>query len=82
MNPGWHGDTADTVRAFVERKRIDVPVALASVGTTSSFAIDGLPTLIVIDRKGHIRMEDVGYDEDEPLESELTGQIEGLLKLP
>jgi thiol-disulfide isomerase/thioredoxin len=79
VNPGWHDDTPEKIRDVVGKKHMDVPVALASFGTAKSFAIEGLPTLIVIDRKGHIRMEDVGYDEDEPLESELTGQIEGLL---
>ncbi|MFZ0271436.1 MAG: TlpA disulfide reductase family protein [Acidobacteriaceae bacterium] len=79
VNAGWHGDTGDQVRMFVERKHLDVPVALDSGATVRSLKVDGLPTLILIDRQGRIRMEETGYSADEPLESELAGQIEGLL---
>jgi thiol-disulfide isomerase/thioredoxin len=80
VNPGWHEDTADTVRTFVARKRLDLPVALDDNGAWKLMKVEALPTLMVIDRQGHIRMEETGYDEDEPLETDLTGEIESLLK--
>jgi cytochrome c biogenesis protein CcmG, thiol:disulfide interchange protein DsbE len=78
VNAGWHDDTADTVRAFVARRHLDLPVALDTGGATAKLRIDGLPTLVVLDPRGHIRVEDVGYDADLPLERELTGQIDAL----
>ena len=80
VNAGWSDDTADKVRTFVERRHLDLPVALDTDDTTRRLGIDGLPTLVVIDPQGHIRMEAVGYNEGEPLEYELTGQIDALLK--
>ncbi len=80
VNAGWEDDTGDKVRAFTERKHLDVPVAMDTNRAVRDFSIDALPTLVVIDRQGHIRMEETGYDQDEPLESELTGRIQSLLK--
>lgn len=80
VNPGWNDDTPDKIRGVLRAKHLDVPVALDNAGLARSLGIDALPCLMVIDRSGHIRMEDDGYDENEPLQSELTGQIEQLLK--
>jgi len=80
VNPGWHDDTADTVRTFVVRKHLDLPIALDDARAWKLMKVEALPTLVVIDRQGHIRMEEIGYDEDEPLETDLTGEIESLLK--
>jgi len=80
VNSGWQGDTPDVVRTFVQRKHLDIPVALDPENATGKLKIDGLPTLILIDRQGHIRLEQTGYNDGEPLETELTTQIEALLK--
>ena len=80
VNAGWHGDDADTVRSFVERRHLDVPVALDPDGATRQMKVDALPTLVLIDRQGRIRLEEAGFDTDEPLESDLTGQIQRLLQ--
>jgi thiol-disulfide isomerase/thioredoxin len=80
VNAGWHGDSADTVRSFVERRHLDVPVALDPDGATRQLKVDALPTLVLIDRQGRIRLEEAGFDMDEPLESNLTGQIQRLLQ--
>jgi thiol-disulfide isomerase/thioredoxin len=80
VNSGWQGDTPDKVRTFVQQKHLDIPVALDPENATGQLKIDALPTLILIDRQGHIRMEETGYDDGEPLETELTTQIEALLK--
>lgn len=80
VNAEWHDDTATKVRAFIERKHLDVPVALDTEGAGKTLQVTGLPTLVVIDRRGYIRMEDVGYDADQPLEKQLTGEIDELLR--
>jgi len=80
VNAGWQDDTAGSVSSFVQHRHLDLPIAMDTGGTTRRLGIDGLPTLVVIDRQGHIRMEAVGYNDGEPLESELTSQIDALLK--
>ena len=79
VNAGWHDDTADKVRAFVDRKHLDIPVALNPAGATKLLEVNALPTLILIDRRGNIRMESVGYDPDVPLETQLSSKIDELL---
>jgi thiol-disulfide isomerase/thioredoxin len=80
VNPGWHDDTPDKIRTTVQQKHIDMPIVLDNTGATKTLNVSGLPTLIVIDRDGHIRMRDIGYSVTENLEDELSGQIDELLK--
>lgn len=81
VNTGWHDDTADKVRDTVKRSHMDIPVAF-DTAAAKGFGVQALPTLIIIDRRGHIRMENTGYSETEPLESDLAEQIDQLLKAP
>ncbi len=80
VNPGWHDDTPDKIRTTVQQKHIDMPIALDNTGATKTLQVANLPTLMVIDRDGHIRMRDTGYSVTENLEDELSGQIDELLK--
>lgn len=80
VNPGWHDDTPDKIRIAVQQKHIDMPIALDNTGATKSLQVAALPTLMVIDRDGHIRMRNTGYSVTENLEDELSGQIDQLLK--
>lgn len=78
VNSGWHDDTPDAIRSAVAKRHMDIPVALDSSGAYRNLAVSMLPTLIVIDRRGHIRMENVGYSPEEDLAGELSGQIRKL----
>lgn len=78
VNPGWHGDTADKIRNTARQKHIDLSLALDRPAALA-FGVEALPTLIVIDRQGHIRVENSGYDPGEDLEGELSGQIDQFL---
>lgn len=80
VNPGWHDDTPDKIRTTVEQKHMDIPIALDNTGATKSLDVAALPTLIVIDRNGNIRMRNTGYSVTENLEDDLSGQIDQLLK--
>lgn len=78
VNPGWHGDTPDKIRAAVAREHMDIPVALDNDGAFRSLNITGLPMLVVIDGRGHIRMENEGYNSIQDLEGDLSSQIRQL----
>ncbi|HZL27330.1 MAG TPA: TlpA disulfide reductase family protein [Acidobacteriaceae bacterium] len=79
VNPGWSDDTPEKIRNFVRTKHLDIPVALASTDVAKSLNTTSLPWLVVLDRQGHIRMENSGYANDNLLQRKLTEEIERLL---
>jgi thiol-disulfide isomerase/thioredoxin len=78
VNPGWNSDTPDKVRAAVAKEHMDIPVALDNDGACTSLNITGLPMLVVIDGRGHIRMEDEGYSATQDLDGDLSSEIRQL----
>lgn len=73
------GDTAEKARAFVGKQQLDLPFAYDSQGAASNFGFEGLPALIILDPRGHIRLIHSGYDESENLAREISRDIEALL---
>jgi thiol-disulfide isomerase/thioredoxin len=60
------GDTPERVRAFAQRRHISLPVAFdPEQRTMHAFGLSGFPTLVVIDRKGHVRLTHSGYNSSE-----------------
>lgn len=78
VNSGWDDDTPDKIRAAIAKERWDIPVALDNDGADRSLHIAGLPTLVVIDGRGHIRMENEGYGSAQDLEGDLSREIRKL----
>jgi len=60
------GDTPERVRAFTQRRQISLPVAFdPEQRTMHAFGLSGFPTLVVIDRTGHVRLTHSGYNSSE-----------------
>ena len=60
------GDTVERVRAFVQRRHISLPVAFdPDQRTMHALGLSGFPSLIVIDRKGRVRLTHIGYNGSE-----------------
>jgi len=60
------GDTPERVRAFVQRRHISMPVAFdPDQRTMHALGLSGFPSLIVIDRKGNVRLTHIGYNGSE-----------------
>ena len=60
------GDTPERVRAFAQRRHISLPVAFdPEQRTMHAFGLIGFPTLVVIDRTGHVRLTHSGYNSSE-----------------
>jgi thiol-disulfide isomerase/thioredoxin len=60
------GDTPDRVRAFAQRRHISLPIAFdLEQKTMRAFRLSGFPTLVVIDRTGHVRLTHSGYNTSE-----------------
>jgi thiol-disulfide isomerase/thioredoxin len=60
------GDTAERVRVFAQRRHISLPIAFdPEQRTMHAFGLTGFPTLVVIDRTGHVRLTHTGYNSSE-----------------
>lgn len=60
------GDTPEQVRAFAQRRHISLPVAFdPEQRTMHALGLTGFPTLVVIDRTGHVRLTHTGYNSSE-----------------
>jgi peroxiredoxin len=78
---GWNDDTKDTVAVWARKKHFPFPIAMDTSNLTGKLAIHTIPTQVVIDRNGHIRLVNQGFDDNEKLlESGLTNAIRTLLK--
>jgi thiol-disulfide isomerase/thioredoxin len=60
------GDTLERVRVFAQRRHISLPIAFDPEQTAMrAFGLNGFPTLVVIDRAGHVRLTHSGYNSSE-----------------
>ena len=79
VNSGWNDDSPDKIRSFLRARRLDIPVALDTTNVAKSLGVETLPSLVLIDRNGHIRMKNSGYNENDDLQRKLTVQVDLLL---
>ena len=60
------GDTPERVRAFAQQRHISMPVAFdLEQATMHALGLSGFPSLVVIDRAGHVRLTHTGYNSSE-----------------
>ncbi|HEV2578005.1 MAG TPA: TlpA disulfide reductase family protein [Acidobacteriaceae bacterium] len=83
VNPEIEGDTQEKITHFLKRKQITMPIAL-DPGTpylelSSKLHNEGLPLLLVVDQRGHIRLCRYGFDTDEATTRLLHSNIDRLL---
>ncbi|HEY3216014.1 MAG TPA: TlpA disulfide reductase family protein [Candidatus Eisenbacteria bacterium] len=75
--PGDSGDTAERAIRYFRRGSYTLPLALDGGGAlVKAFAVRGLPTLLVLDRQGRVRLRHVGFSGAEDLERRLLLEIE------
>jgi peroxiredoxin len=74
------GDTLERVRAFAQRRHISLPVAFdPEQKTMRALGLSGFPTLVVIDRTGHVRLTHSGYNSSETsFRQDLTHLLQSL----
>jgi peroxiredoxin len=81
VDTGWNDDTKDKVAEWVRKKHFPFPVAMDTADLSSKLAIHTIPTQVLIDRNGHIRIINQGfYDDENALKNGLTDAIHKLLK--
>jgi len=72
--------TAEDGRRFLEGHHLSLPMAFDSGDTSRALGVDALPTLLILDRNGHVRYVHHGYDGSENLETALADRIEQVLQ--
>jgi thiol-disulfide isomerase/thioredoxin len=74
------GDTPERVQAFVQRRHISMPVAFdPDQRAMHALGLSGFPSLVVIDRKGNVRLTHIGYNGSETsFRHDLTQLLQGL----
>jgi thiol-disulfide isomerase/thioredoxin len=84
VNAGTNGDTAERARAYLGKRRIEVPWAIDLTGDSSfgpaatSLGTSPLPVLYILDSSGTVRVIHSGFDASEDLRSSLPKQIDRL----
>jgi len=81
VDANWPGESSDRARAFLAHKQLTLPATFDENGDAEkALDIDALPSLIVLDQQGNIRLSHVGYDFSEHLEDLLARHVNKLLK--
>jgi hypothetical protein len=76
----WGRDTVDKARTFSLAKGWKLPLAFDSTGAVRALGVRNPPTLVMLDKAGHLRMVHAGYDASEDLAVILYLRIEKLLR--
>jgi peroxiredoxin len=72
------GESADQVGHFIEQKKYSFHVLLDQGGAVGdNYGVSGIPTLVLVDKKGVVQWLRVGYSENE---DDLRGKVEQLIK--
>lgn len=76
-------DTAQSATAYFQRAGLTIPLAWdGGAVLEKSLAVQGFPTLLVLDRQGRVRYRHVGFVGAVELERMLTAEIEHLRSEP
>lgn len=79
----WNGETPQHGHAYLDKRHVTVPMAFDSGQAAAKvLKVYSVPALILIDKKGAVRLAHFGYDGAENLESSLTRHIQNLLAEP
>jgi peroxiredoxin len=72
------GESAEQVSSFIQRKKYTFHVVLDQAGAVGSkYGVQGIPTLVLVDKKGVVQWLRVGYSENE---DDLKQLVERLTK--
>ena len=78
VDADWGGETPAKAKAFWAKRKLTVPWAFDSGGAAKAFEIDSLPTVILLDKEGRVRMTHYGYDASEHIDKLISKSVEEL----
>jgi peroxiredoxin len=79
VDADWEGETPAKAQRFFTNRKFTLPWAFDSGGATRALGVDSLPTLILLDREGRVRLTHYGYDASEHLDKLISVEIKELL---
>jgi thiol-disulfide isomerase/thioredoxin len=79
VDANWEGESPEKARVFFARRKLATPWAFDNDGAAKSLDVDSLPTVVVLDQRGHIRLTHYGYDASEHIRDVLRHEISSLL---
>ncbi len=82
VDVGWAGETPERGRKFLARQGLTLQAAFDAGEAAVRLQVDSLPTLMVIDASGHIRITHHGYDRSERVGEQVTRIVRELLEEP
>ena len=74
----WGGDTIEAESAFARQMSLNMPFVFDSQGAAKALGVHSFPTLIILDRAGHVRVIHNGYDASEHLASHISEDVRTL----
>ncbi len=80
VDTGWEGETLEMGERRLAQRHLELPIAFDSGPAAQTLSVDALPTLILLDRNGSVKLVHHGYDRSEHLEQALTSAVEELRK--
>jgi thiol-disulfide isomerase/thioredoxin len=79
VDVAWGGETRERAAQFLSRRGLTVPVAFDAGHAAGALHVDSLPTVVVIDGSGRVRMVHHGYDRSEQVGAQIERIVRGLL---
>jgi len=80
MDDGSPGENSEGGKTALARMQLDLPGAFDGGEAARAFGVHVLPTLVVLDRNGNVRLTHTGFDLSEHLDAALSAQINFLLQ--
>ena len=82
VDTGWDGETLEKGNRRLAQHHLALPNVFDSGAAAQSLSVDALPTLVLLDRNGSVKLVHHGYDRAEHLDHALSGKVEELLASP
>jgi thiol-disulfide isomerase/thioredoxin len=82
VDTGWDGETLEKGNRRLAQHHLALPNVFDSGAAAQSLSVDALPTLVLLDRNGSVKLVHHGYDRAEHLDQALSGKVEELLANP
>jgi thiol-disulfide isomerase/thioredoxin len=79
VDTGWDGETIEKGNRRLAQRHLALPNVFDSGAAAQTLGVDALPTLVLIDRNGSVKLVHHGYDRAEHLEQALSDKVEELL---
>ena len=80
VNTTMRNDTFEKMQQFIEKRGFRLPFAFDPHGkATNAFDVLSIPTIIIIDKQGNIRVRHRGFDASENFVENMSAHIDALL---